>query len=212
MKAHRRPMAPPALVLAALMTCAAATGPGQAGPAQAALTGSGPAALTLAANGITPAHSPTPASTPTARTGAGASPTTLIIDKSQHRLRLYTGPQLIASYPVALGRGPAGPKTCTGDNRTPEGEYRIDSRNAHSAYHLALHLSYPNAHDQQRARSAGCQPGGDIMIHGLRNGLGWLGALHQKIDWTAGCIALSNADMDALWRRVPAGSRVIIRP
>ena len=136
----------------------------------------------------------------------------VLVEKNRHRLSLYAGDKLVSSYQVAPGKTPIGAKTCEGDDKTPEGEYRITDRIENSAFHRALHLSYPNAADTARARSLGCQPGGRIMIHGLRNGLGWLGALHRQRDWTAGCIALTNAEIEQVWQQVADGTRVVIRP
>ncbi len=96
--------------------------------------------------------------------------------------------------------------------RTPEGTYQISGRNPKSAYHLSLRISYPNAADQQRAAAAGVLPGGDIMIHGIRNGLGWLGVLQRYADWTQGCIALTNTEMNQLWHIIPDGGVVDIKP
>jgi len=93
-----------------------------------------------------------------------------------------------------LGRSPVGAKTCEGDNKIPEGEYRIEDRVEYSAFHRALLISCSNADDMARARAQHCQPGGKIMIHGLRNGLGWPGALHRRTDWTVGCIAVTDAE------------------
>lgn len=110
----------------------------------------------------------------------------VVICKSRRELSLVRAGRVIRTYEVALGADPIGQKRCEGDNRTPEGLYRIDSRNASSRFHRSLHVSYPNAADTARARAAGCRPGGDIMIHGITNGLGWIGAAHRSKDWTAG--------------------------
>jgi len=110
----------------------------------------------------------------------------IIVEKSARRLTLYRDGRPLKTYSVALGRNPVGRKTARGDNRTPEGVYYIDSRKTGSAYHRALHISYPHSHDSKAARRRGVPPGGDVMIHGLPNGLGWLGKLHRLVDWTAG--------------------------
>ncbi len=96
--------------------------------------------------------------------------------------------------------------------RTPEGIYKIDSRNAQSSFHLALHISYPSADDSARAAERGVPAGFDIMIHGTRNGLGWMGAFHRWKDWTAGCIALTDKEIEELWRVTPDGTTIEIRP
>jgi murein L,D-transpeptidase YafK len=136
----------------------------------------------------------------------------IVIEKVQRRLTLYQGGVELRSYRVALGSQPLGAKTSEGDGRTPEGIYSIDRRNPGSRYHLALHVSYPNAQDRARAAALGVSPGGDVMIHGLRNGLGWLGPLHRARDWTRGCIALTDAEVDEIARAAPDGTAVEIRP
>ncbi len=105
-----------------------------------------------------------------------------------------------------------GPKDTEGDNKTPEGIYTIDSRNNKSRYHLSLHISYPNPKDIQHARTLGVSPGGNIMIHGIMNGLGWIGRLHRWFDWTKGCIGVTNPEIDEIARLVPNGTMVEIRP
>jgi murein L,D-transpeptidase YafK len=136
----------------------------------------------------------------------------VVVEKSARRLSVYSHGQLLKSYSVALGRQPLGTKSREGDNRTPEGVYRIDAHNPASSFHRALHLSYPSAADTARARAAGQDPGGDIMIHGIRNGLGWLGRVHRTMDWTRGCIAVTNPEIEELFRAVPDGTPVEIRP
>ena len=132
--------------------------------------------------------------------------------KSSRTLRLWQGETLVFSLGVALGQQPQGRKTCQGDSRTPEGVYTVTERKADSQFHLALRLSYPNAADRLRASESGCEPGGDIMIHGLPNGRGYVGAAHRLEDWTEGCVAVTNEEMDRLWALVPVGTRVEIRP
>ncbi len=136
----------------------------------------------------------------------------LLIEKSARRLTLYTKGAPLKSYQVALGREPEGPKVREGDNRTPEGTYSIDGRKHDSGYHRALHVSYPSAHDQERAKQLRVAPGGDIMIHGIRNGFGWIGPLHRTVDWTRGCIAVTDSEIEEIWRIVPDGVPVEIRP
>lgn len=119
---------------------------------------------------------------------------------------------MIRTYKVALGRGGLAPKVREGDNLTPEGRYVIDARNAGSRFHRALHISYPNAEDRQRAAQLNVLPGGTIMIHGLQNGLGWIGSAHRLVDWTRGCIAVTDGEIDEIWRMVPVGTPVEIRP
>ena len=136
----------------------------------------------------------------------------VLIRKSKRELSLLHGSTVLRTYRIALGSQPIGAKRCEGDKRTPEGLYRVDSRNMNSHYHRALHLSYPNATDVASARRLGCRPGGDIMIHGITNGYGWMGAAHRAKDWTAGCIAVTDAEIEEIWQAVPNGCVVEIRP
>jgi murein L,D-transpeptidase YafK len=136
----------------------------------------------------------------------------ILILKKDHVMELLGGGKVIRTYKVALGRGGLAPKQREGDGRTPEGHYIIDEKNAASRYHKALHISYPNAGDRRRAEKSGVSPGGAIMIHGLPNGMGWLGALHRLYDWTLGCVAVTDAEIDEIWNMVPVGTPVEIRP
>lgn len=137
----------------------------------------------------------------------------VLVEKGERRLQLLDASgAVLKSYTIALGGDPLGHKQREGDGRTPEGRYTIDWRNPQSAYHLSLHISYPDQDDTRRANERGEDPGGMIMIHGMRNGLGWLGFLHQYVDWTDGCIAVTNAEMDEIWRLVPNGTPIEIRP
>lgn len=135
----------------------------------------------------------------------------IVVSKSGHTLTLYAHKVAIHTYKVSLGRS-AGAKRQQGDHRTPEGRYVIDGRNPHSAFHLALHISYPNADDRARAAAAHTAPGGDIMIHGLRNGLGIVGPLQRSFDWTDGCIAVTDAEIDEIYRAVPNNIPIDIQP
>lgn len=135
----------------------------------------------------------------------------VLIEKATRRLTLFSNGVALKSYEVALGRGPEGPKIQEGENRTPEGTYSVDRRKLDSHYHRALHLSYPNGADRERAKQLGVAPGGDIMIHGIRNGLGWIGPLHNVVNWTRGCVAVTNAEIEEIWRVVPDGASVEIR-
>lgn len=120
--------------------------------------------------------------------------------------------RVLKVYRVALGRGGQEPKERAGDNRTPEGEYVIDRKIAQSRFHLALHISYPNATDKERARDGGADPGGAIEIHGFPDGLGWLGPIQHDANWTEGCIAVSNSEIEDVWRRVAVGTPIEIKP
>jgi len=136
----------------------------------------------------------------------------ILILKKEHVLELLAGGKVIRSYKVALGTGGLAPKEREGDGRTPEGRYVIDSRNAESQYHKALHVSYPDAEDRERAARLGVAPGGAIMIHGLPNGKGFIGSAHRLYDWTLGCIAVTDQQIDEIWALVPVGTPVEIRP
>jgi murein L,D-transpeptidase YafK len=120
--------------------------------------------------------------------------------------------RVIKTYKIALGSEPVGPKARQGDHRTPEGTYVIDNRNANSKFHRSLHISYPNAADRERARKLGISPGGDIFIHGLPNGYGFVGAAHRARDWTDGCIAVTDQEIEEIWRAVDNGTPVEILP
>jgi murein L,D-transpeptidase YafK len=135
----------------------------------------------------------------------------IVVEKSAHRLSLYKDGQVLRTYRVALGRGGPEPKAREGDARTPEGTYVVDRRNPHSCCHLALHISYPGPADVAAARTRGVSAGSDIEIHGLRRGLGWLGSWHRLMDWTHGCIAVTNSEMDEIWRTVPHGTPITIK-
>jgi murein L,D-transpeptidase YafK len=136
----------------------------------------------------------------------------IVVEKAARRLSLYRRNRLLKTYSIALGRDPKGHKQREGDGRTPEGVYRIDSRKRNSTFHRALHISYPNAEDRRRARERGASPGGAIMIHGLPRGLAAVGKSHLLRDWTEGCIAVTNAEIEEIWRVVPNGTPIEIRP
>jgi murein L,D-transpeptidase YafK len=134
----------------------------------------------------------------------------ILIVKSTRTMTLFHGAKVLKTYKVALGGAPVGPKRLQGDHKTPEGNYIVDSRNEHSQFHLALHISYPSAADRARARRLGASAGGDIMIHGLPNG--YSDARYTRTDWTDGCVAVTNAEIEEIWRLAPVGTRVEIRP
>ena len=137
---------------------------------------------------------------------------TVLVAKAARRLVLVKDGRILREYPVSLGREPLGHKQQEGDGRTPEGRYRIDGRNPRSKFHLSLHMSYPSPADTATAAARGVAPGSDIMIHGLPNGLGWLGSHHLRRDWTQGCIAVTDDEIEDIWRAVPDGTMVEIRP
>jgi murein L,D-transpeptidase YafK len=136
----------------------------------------------------------------------------VIVRKAARRLELYQQGALLKSYAVSLGRHPYGNKQQQGDGRTPEGEYRLDYRKPDSSFHRALHISYPGPAEVAKARSRGVDPGGAVMIHGMKNGLGWLGRLHLAVDWTDGCVAVTDQEMDEIWRAVPDGTKIVLEP
>ena len=136
----------------------------------------------------------------------------VVVDKSARTLMLLRGDAVLKTYRVSLGGSPIGHKRQEGDERTPEGLYWLDARNPRSSAHLSLHISYPDAGDVAWARRRGVSPGGRIMVHGMINGLGWIGRLHRLADWTDGCVAVTNREMDEIWRAVPAGTPIEIRP
>jgi murein L,D-transpeptidase YafK len=136
----------------------------------------------------------------------------ILVEKAARRLTLFSAGRKLKEYRVALGFSPIGPKECEGDGRTPEGIYIIDFHKPDSAFHRALHVSYPSVEDNARAAEAGVSPGGDIMIHGLPNGLGGLSAAHRLRDWTAGCIAVTDPEIDEIYSSVNDGTSIEIRP
>ncbi|HSB31989.1 MAG TPA: L,D-transpeptidase family protein [Candidatus Sulfobium mesophilum] len=136
----------------------------------------------------------------------------ILIEKKERRLTLISKGRALKTYKIALGGNPNGPKERQGDNKTPEGDYIIDSRNMDSRYHLSLHISYPNEKDKKRAKELGVSPGGDIMIHGIKNGFSWVGDFHTDVDWTKGCIAVTDQEIEEIDKLTPNGTNVEIRP
>lgn len=134
----------------------------------------------------------------------------VFVDKSERRLQLRYQGALIREYEIALGFAPEGQKEKQGDGRTPTGDYLLDWRNENSQYYRSIHVSYPRPDQRHAAREAGFDPGGDIMIHGQPNLSPYEGKAKIRRDWTAGCIALSNADMDEIWRHVADGTKISI--
>jgi murein L,D-transpeptidase YafK len=143
---------------------------------------------------------------------AGVKADLLVVEKGQRRLSAYSHGVVLRSYRVSLGRESLGPKIRHGDRKTPEGNYVIDGHNPGSSFHRALHVSYPSAADVARAKAGGYDPGGEIMIHGIHNGLGWIGKSHRLVDWTTGCVAVTDPEIEDLYRIVPDGTKIEIRP
>lgn len=131
------------------------------------------------------------------------------IDKSDRRLTVYRDGEALRSYDIALGFSPEGDKAQEGDGRTPEGRFRIDRRNPQSKFHLSLGLDYPHQDDIDNAQANGFSPGGDIFIHGQPN---WYTGDILRGDWTEGCIAVTNAEVEEIWRVADIGTEVVIRP
>ena len=136
----------------------------------------------------------------------------VLVVKSERTLTLLSHGTPVRIYKVALGSEPVGANQEQGDHKTPEGRYVLDRRNAKSKFYKAIHISYPNEDDRKHAAAHGVPPGSDIMIHGLPNGFGWLGAAHRARDWTDGCIAVTDQEIDEIWNLVPDDTPIEIRP
>lgn len=136
----------------------------------------------------------------------------LLVDKSENRLYLKSKGQIVKDYHVVFGENPEGHKQQEGDERTPEGLYFLDYKNAGSGYYKSIHISYPNRQDRWQAKLRGVNPGGAVMIHGQKNDWGWLWFLTQLFNWTNGCIALKNSDMEEVWQAVRVGTPIQIQP
>ncbi len=136
----------------------------------------------------------------------------VVVLKRERTLQLLSQGKVIKTYTVALGGDPVGPKARQGDHKTPEGVYVLDSRNVHSQFYKSIHISYPSARDRAAARARGVSPGGDVFVHGLPKGYGWVGASHRLKDWTDGCIAVTNEEIDEIWAAVADGTPIEIRP
>jgi murein L,D-transpeptidase YafK len=136
----------------------------------------------------------------------------VIVLKTERKLVVLQGDRILRVFRVALGRYSQGPKRRQGDARTPEGEYTLDYKLEDSAFYRAIHISYPNEHDLRDARARGVDPGGRIMIHGLPNRMSADHVGHPRIDWTQGCIAVTNREMDILWSMIEPGTPIEIHP
>jgi hypothetical protein len=136
----------------------------------------------------------------------------IVVEKSRRTMTLYKEGAPVRIYFIALGQNPLGDKVSIGDNRTPEGLYYIAGHNPASKYHLSLKVSYPNDDDIAEARARGVSTGGDIMIHGLPRGFENVGSEHRQRDWTNGCIAVTNAEIEEIWSAIPDGAAIHIKP
>jgi murein L,D-transpeptidase YafK len=136
----------------------------------------------------------------------------VVVIKSKRLLILMRDGEILKAYKIALGKQPKGHKTNAGDRKTPEGIYILDSRNPDSKFHRSIHISYPNESDILKAQKLGVSPGGAIMIHGLPDSLASIGKTHRTWDWTDGCIAVTNTEIEQIWRLVPDGTPIEIKP
>ena len=134
----------------------------------------------------------------------------VLVDKSERKLWLISQGRKYREYDISLGDNPLGHKEQEGDERTPEGRYIIDYRNPDSRYHLSLHIDYPRQQDLDNARRKGVSPGGNIFIHGLPNGIRFSADTFRGRDWTDGCIAVNNREIEEIWRLVKDGTPIDI--
>ena len=142
-----------------------------------------------------------------------ATASLVIVKKKDRKLIVMSGSKKLAEFTIALGSNPVGHKRQQGDGRTPEGTYSLTSKNSGSKYYKSIRISYPNSKDRAQAAKRGVSPGGDIYIHGSPNGLSKIpGGLMKMVDWTEGCIAISNSEMDTLWKLVRTGTKIRIDP
>jgi len=136
----------------------------------------------------------------------------ILVKKSLRKMEVYSDEQLLKTYSISLSKVSIGDKKIEGDMKTPEGSYIINDKNPNSSYHLNLGISYPDSSDVQEAKLYGKPPGGDIKIHGIRNGLGLVGKLQRLRDWTNGCIGLTNKEIEEIYNNTPIGTIIEIRP
>ena len=149
---------------------------------------------------------------PEPKLAANANIDSLIVNKSEHQLLAYSEGKLLKTYSVSFGAHPIGHKEFEGDEKTPEGLYTINAKNDKSGYHKNLGISYPNAKDIAHAREIGKPAGGNIKIHALKNELGFINKLQRWVNWTNGCIAVTNSEMDELYTAVKIGTTITINP
>lgn len=135
----------------------------------------------------------------------------VLVLKSKREMYLLSKGVKVKTYKISLGDKPVGHKVMEGDERTPEGTYSLDWRNNKSSCYKSIHISYPNATDIKKAKELKVSPGGSIMIHGLHPSIKWMGSFHTRYDWTNGCIAVSNSEMDEIWELVKYGTPIEIR-
>ena len=136
----------------------------------------------------------------------------IVVYKSKRQMFVYSSGKILKTYKISLGKQPIGAKEFEGDKKTPEGHYFIDDKNPDSGYHKNLGISYPGKDDIEHAKRLGKPAGGDIKIHGLRNKIGIIGKFHRWVDWTAGCIAVTDKEIDELYKAVKIGTSIEIKP
>ena len=136
----------------------------------------------------------------------------ILVIKFKRKLVIYQGDSILKTYEISMGRHPIGKKEIKGDQKTPEGSYKIIRKSSFSLFYKNFKISYPNDADIENAKRLKKQAGGDIMIHGMRNGFGFIGKFHRFIDWTSGCIALTDKEMDELYDHVEIGTPIEILP
>ncbi|SKC58309.1 L,D-transpeptidase family protein [Ohtaekwangia koreensis] len=136
----------------------------------------------------------------------------LIVNKAERTMTAFSNGRVIKVYTVSLGQNAVGDKEYEGDKRTPEGKYIINAKNPNSGYYKNLGISYPDKAVLQEAKSKGMKPGGEVKIHGLKNGNGFIGKFHRMRNWTAGCIAVTNNEMEELYTAVSVGTPIVINP
>jgi murein L,D-transpeptidase YafK len=182
-----------------------------AGAVTAALLGVSDSSAATAAARV-PERTVAPATSAAVAPVAPVAADSLVVVKSARRLTLFHRGVPVREYRVALGANPVGDKVRQGDRRTPEGLFRIAARNPESRFHLSLRVSYPDAAHRARAAALGVSPGGDIMLHGLPGRFASVGVRHTEFDWTEGCVAVTNAEIEEIWRLVPNGAAIEIKP
>ena len=148
---------------------------------------------------------------PTAHLPIGSKADSIVVEKGQRTLTLLKNGAVLKTYHISLGKSPAGKKEKEGDQKTPEGIYHIIAHNPSSSFHRALRVSYPKQEDIDRAQMIGAKPGSDIMVHGMMNGFGFIGRVQSFVDWTAGCIALTNSEIEEIYDAVPDGTEIEIQ-
>jgi murein L,D-transpeptidase YafK len=136
----------------------------------------------------------------------------IVVFKSKHLLQAFSNGKIVKTYKISLGKNPIGHKRFEGDKKTPEGIYFINAKNPNSEYYKNLGISYPNKKDIEYCKSIGKPTGGDVKIHALRNGIGFIGKFQRWYDWTAGCIAVTNEEMDEIYNAVKVGIKIEIKP